>query len=66
LLRLATDILSQTGGACETKRPEPCIDPDEYGEKPKEYMVLERSPLLAQIEDSGYSVSALLVIVTDH
>ncbi len=52
-------------GPAKQKGRSHCIDPDEYGEKTKEYVVLERSPLLGQIEDSGYSMSALLVIVTD-
>ncbi len=40
-------------------------DPNEYGEQPKEYVVLDRFPLLTQMGDSGYRMSALTVIVTD-
>ncbi len=40
-------------------------DPDEYGEQPKEYRVVQRAPLLAPSRDSGYSMAELTVIVTD-
>jgi len=40
-------------------------DPEEYGEDPKEYVVLNRIPLLTQIGESGYVLSMLLVVVTD-
>ena len=40
-------------------------DPEEYGENPKEYVVLTRVPLLTQIGESGYLISMLFVIVTD-
>ena len=36
LLRLATALLSQTGGACETKRPEPLESKDPYHSRPGE------------------------------
>ena len=40
-------------------------DPDEYGEQPKEYKVVQRAPLLAPSRDSGYAMAELTVIVTD-
>ena len=40
-------------------------DPEEYGEKPKEYVVVERGTLQASIGYSGYSMAALIVFVTD-
>jgi len=40
-------------------------DPDEYGEQPKEYVVVARCPLQAPIGDSGLLMAALTVVVTD-
>jgi hypothetical protein len=43
----------------------PADDPKEYGEKPKEYVVVKRGTVQAPIGDSGYSMTALIVFVTD-
>jgi hypothetical protein len=40
-------------------------DPEEYGEAPKEYVVLHRFPILTQSSEKGFSKWALLIIVTD-
>jgi hypothetical protein len=39
--------------------------PKDYGEDPKEYVVLQRAPLLTQWSEHGLTLAALLVIVTD-
>jgi hypothetical protein len=39
--------------------------PDEHREQPKEYRVVERAPVMAPTRDSGYSMTALTVVVTD-
>ncbi len=43
----------------------PTDEPDEYGEQPKEYVVVARFPLQAPIGDSGLLMAALTVVVTD-
>lgn len=40
-------------------------EPEKYGEQPKEYRVVQRIPMIAPTRDSGYSMAALTVIVTD-
>jgi hypothetical protein len=40
-------------------------DDEEHSEAPKEYVVVARSPILSQIGDSGYTLSALWVVVPD-
>ncbi len=40
-------------------------DPEVYGDQPREYEVRYRFPILVQFGDPGFSLSALLVIVTD-
>lgn len=40
-------------------------DHEEHDEAPKEYVVVERSPILTQIGESGYTLSMLFVVVTD-
>ncbi len=40
-------------------------DDEEHGEDPKEYVVVDRSPILTQIGEAGYTLSMLFVVVTD-
>jgi hypothetical protein len=40
-------------------------DPEEYEEKTKEYLVVERGTVHAPIGDSGYWVAAVIAFVTD-
>ena len=40
-------------------------DSTEYGEDPREYVVLQRNPVLTQSGDAGFSLSFLAIIVTD-
>ncbi len=38
---------------------------EEHGEDLKEYVVVDRSPILTQIGEAGYTLSMLFVVVTD-
>ena len=40
-------------------------DPDEFGEGPRDYEVLQRWPMMAQFGDTNMMMSLLFVIVTD-
>jgi hypothetical protein len=40
-------------------------DPEEFGDEPKEYKVQYRFPILTQFGEFGFSLSVLLVVVTD-
>ena len=40
-------------------------DPEKYGEGSREYVVLDRRPLITQWVGSGSATSILIVIVTD-